>query len=130
MRLFASTTKTQGDKKNDFNFLPNGEYVTMGFVCGRDEADPDGGCGCGRSFEGVDHLRAATTAEVVEVDFDRQDWIEIVRHSKIKAGWGEMDDFDAFYMAVADEALEIAADLPVGTIVGRRLDEIVIRRDA
>jgi hypothetical protein len=130
MKLLAATTKTQGDKTNDFNFLPTGEFVVLGFVCARDEADPDGGCGCGRSFEGIDHLKAATTAEVVEVDFDRAKWVELVRLSKTKAGWNTMENFDAFYTAIADEAIELAAALPVGTVVGRRLDELVIRQKA
>jgi len=131
MKLLVSTTKTQGDKKNDFNWLPNGEYVAMGMVCDTDLGDPDGGCGCGRAFEGIDHLKSATTAEVVEADFDRAKWVEMVRLSKTKAGWAEMDDFDAFYTAAADEMINLVRDLPVGTIVGRRIDELVIRkRDA
>jgi hypothetical protein len=130
MKLLVATTKTQGDKKNDFNWLPSDEYVVMGFICDRDTQDPEGGCGCGRSFEGIDHLKAATTAEVVEVDFDRAKWVDMVRLSKTKAGWADMDDFDAFYTAIADEMIGLVADLPVGTVVGRRLDELVIRQAA
>jgi hypothetical protein len=127
MKLLVSTTDTQGDKKNDFNFLPNGEYVTMGFVCDRDQADPDGGCGCGRSFDGVDHHKASTTAKVVESDLDQRAWREVVRLSLTHAGWHTMDNFDDFYVAVADEIAELVADLPAGTIVGRRLDAVFTR---
>ncbi len=128
MKLLVATTKTQGDKKNDFNWLPNGEYVVMGMVCDTDRGDPDGGCGCGRAFEGIDHLKSATTAEVVEVDFDRAAWVEMVRLSKTKAGWAEMDNFDDFYTATADEMIELVRDLPAGTVVGRRIDDLVIRK--
>jgi hypothetical protein len=51
----------------------------------------------------------------------------MVRLSKTQAGWAEMDDFDDFYTATADEMIELVRDLPVGTVVGRRIDELVIR---
>lgn len=130
MKLLVATTKTQGDKKNDFNWLPTGEYVVMGFVCDTDRGDPDGGCGCGRAFEGIDHLKSATTAEVVEAPFDRAKWVEMVRLSKTKAGWNEMEDFDEFCAAIADEVIDAVRDLPIGTVVGRRIDDLVVRQDA
>jgi hypothetical protein len=95
--------------------------------CDRDAADPDGGCGCGRSFDGVDHHRATTTAKVVETDLDQRAWREIVRLSLTHAGWHTMDDFDAFYISVADDMIELAADLPVGTVLGRRIDQTYTR---
>ncbi|WP_439331120.1 DUF7715 family protein [Modestobacter altitudinis] len=43
-----------------------GEFVFLEDVCRVDRQDPDGGCGCGRAFAGMNSHRA-TTAIVRDV---------------------------------------------------------------
>jgi hypothetical protein len=52
MMLLTATRKGQGERAGDFSFTVEGELVLVGPVCARDQADPDGGCGCGRAFSG------------------------------------------------------------------------------
>lgn len=73
MRVLTATTRLQGSRPGDFCWTVDGELVYLGLVCQRDEDDPDGGCGCGRSFSGLNSHRATTTALVREVDFTRGD---------------------------------------------------------
>jgi hypothetical protein len=67
MKVLVATHKGQGLKKNDFCFCNDLEPITLGFVCDRDMRDPDGGCGCGRSFTGIDTRKGTTTAIVVDM---------------------------------------------------------------
>ena len=66
MKVLVATSQTQGQRENDFNFCVEGELVTVGLVCATDRYDPDGGCGCGRAFAGLNSHRATTTAKVKE----------------------------------------------------------------
>jgi hypothetical protein len=52
MKLLTATRERQGEQDGDFCFAAEGELVLLGFVCAADEADPDGGCGCGRAVPG------------------------------------------------------------------------------
>jgi hypothetical protein len=54
MKLLVSTTETQGQRKNDFCFVPEGEILVFAFECDRDRGNPDGPCGCARSMSGVE----------------------------------------------------------------------------
>jgi hypothetical protein len=130
MKLLAATTTTQGDHRGDFAWTADGEYLLIGFVCDTDRGDPDGGCGCGRSFEGISSLRATTTAEVVEAPLSHDEFVSQIIESMTRAGWNEMDDFHRVCEERAEEIEDLIEELPVGTIVGRRIDEIVVRKEA
>ena len=125
MKLLVATTRTQGQRTNDFSYCVDGELVNPFLpVCAGDEADPDGGCGCGRSFAGLNSHRATTTAEVREVGFTEADVREAVRSSLEDSGW------DSSYAAeITQELIRIAGSFAVGTVVERRLDDIQ-ERDA
>ena len=88
MKVLTATSRTQGQRGNDFHWCIEGELVHFGMVCATDHADPDGGCGCGRAFAGLNSHRATTTAMIREIEsFTRDDYIEAVRSSLDQQGW-------------------------------------------
>lgn len=64
MKILVATSKTQGQRENDFFFATEGEMVIEAFVCDSDQGNPDGSCGCSRSFVGLKSGRGTTTAMV------------------------------------------------------------------
>ncbi|WP_067489598.1 DUF7715 family protein [Actinomadura hibisca] len=124
MKLLTATDATQGYRDNDFDWCVEGELVHIGVVCARDRDDPDGGCGCGRAFAGLNSHRATTTAMVREIEgFTEADYVEAIRSSL------EQQGYDASYAEhEAAELRILVRDWPVGAIVERRLDEIVVRQ--
>ena len=122
MKVLVATAQTQGLRGNDFNWCIEGELVMVGLVCAADRRSPDGKCGCGRAFAGLNSHRATTTAKVKDVELTPSDYVEALRSSLAQQGWP------------SDKAAEVAACLaqvagswPVGTIVERRLDKILVR---
>lgn len=126
MKLLTATTLTQGYRDNDFDWCVEGELVHVGPVCERDGGDPDGGCGCGRAFAGLNSHRATTTAMVREVPgFTMADYVEAVRSSL------EQQGHDAGHAEHAAAELRcLVRGWHAGTIVERRLDAIVVREFA
>ncbi|MGH3914628.1 MAG: DUF7715 family protein [Pseudonocardiaceae bacterium] len=49
--------------------------------CGWDRVDPNGGCGCGHGFGGLNSHRATTTAMVADTPLNRAEYAEAVRTS-------------------------------------------------
>ncbi|WP_199589058.1 hypothetical protein [Blastococcus sp. TF02A-26] len=132
MKLLTATSLTQGDLPGDFCFATQGELVWLGEVCARDRADLDGGCGCGRAFAGLTSRRATTTAVVAELDLSYDDLRAQVAEGFERSGFtpAVLDPLDFTELAeeTADEMLHIARIWPVGTVVGRRLDNVHRRR--
>lgn len=119
MKVLVATAALQGTRSDDFNFCIEGELVWIGSVCSTDRADPDGGCGCGRSFAGMASHRATTTARVAEVELDFAHYAEALRSSLKDQGRPVQGA-----IPLAGELADLAAELPVGTVVERRLDEV------
>src|SRR3979411_381741 len=86
MKVLVATAETQGLRPNDFDFCVEGELVTVGLVCAPDRRDPDGGCGCGRAFAGLNSHRATTTAKVKEIELSEDDYVEALRSSLTQQG--------------------------------------------
>lgn len=122
MKILVATALTQGTASNDYHFCVEGELVWIQDPCDRDRKNPDGPCGCGRGFAGAASHRATTTAAVVESEMTREDVVLAFQTSLTDGGWPL-----CWAEEVADENLGIAADLPVGTVIGRRLDEFLLR---
>jgi hypothetical protein len=123
LKVLVATGRTQGVRDNDFNWCVEGELVRIGGVCGTDQQDPDGGCGCGRAFGGLNSHQATTTAMVSELPgFGVADYIEALRSSLDQQGW---DSTTA--EREARDLLDLVRDWPVGAIVERRLDWVTIR---
>lgn len=133
MKLLTATSRTQGQRASDFNWCVEGELATIAIiVCGRDEREgPDGGCGCGRAFGGLNSHRSGTTAMVRDVPLTAEDLALAVRGYRESAGWLDLaDDADTADSWVADEVAELieAADAyPVGAVLENRLGEIGVR---
>jgi hypothetical protein len=122
MKALVATTRTQGRRANDYHAAVDGELVWIGLVCATDEADPDGGCGCGRGFGGLASHRATTTAVIAELDMEWTQYVEVIRGSLRDQGWPP-----TVAEEVAEGLAEIAGWWPVGTVVERRLDEVAVR---
>jgi hypothetical protein len=123
MRVLVATSQTQGHRENDFDFCVEGELVTVGLVCAADEQDPDGGCGCGRAFAGLNSHRATTTAKVKEVELSEEDYVEALRSSlPSRAGRPRMGE-------LADWLAQLGR-WPVGSVIERRGDDMLIRSTA
>ncbi|HLQ57834.1 MAG TPA: hypothetical protein VK162_26620 [Streptosporangiaceae bacterium] len=122
MKVLTATVTTQGYRGNDFDYCVEGELVHVGMVCAKDRSDPDGGCGCGRAFAGLNSHRATTTAMIREVDFTRGDYVEALRSSLAQQGWDAAAAQDE-----ADSLLLLADALPVGVVAERRLSKIAVR---
>ena len=123
MKILTATSRSQGRRSNDFDWCIEGELVHFGMICAADRADPDGGCGCGRAFAGLNSHRATTTAMIREIEgFTRDDYIEAIRSSLSQQGWdpGTAED-------EADELIRIAEGWPVGAVAERRLDRVAVR---
>lgn len=128
MKLLTATRERQGERAGDFCFAIEGELVLLGFVCATDEADPDGGCGCGRAFSGMSSMRATTTALVRDLDVSLDDVRMAVEGYYVSAGTGPDVIGGAEFAELVDESVEDAVHFarfwPEGTVVGRRLDHV------
>lgn len=131
MKLLTATRAGQGDRTGDFCFAVEGELVLLGLVCATDEADPDGGCGCGRAFAGMSSHRATTTALVRDLDLTYDDLRAAVEAHHVAAGLGPdvlgAEDFADLVEESVEDAVHFARFWPVGTVVGRRLDHVTRR---
>src|SRR4051812_40069659 len=124
MKILVATAQSQGHRTNDFHFCIDGELVILSFPCDRDTNDPDGRCGCSRSFAGLNSHRATTTALVTALpDFTADDYLEAIH------GFLEATGFDADLAEdIAREHLRLAQQFPVGAVLERRLDDIIWRQ--
>jgi hypothetical protein len=130
MKLLTATRERQGERDGDFCHAIEGELVVLGLVCADDERDPDGGCGCGRAFSGMSSMRATTTALVRDLDVSIADVTLAVEGFYVSYGVGpDVIGEAAFADLVAETVVEmadVAEPFPVGAVVGRRLDELML----
>ncbi|HET6391549.1 MAG TPA: hypothetical protein VFG13_01890 [Blastococcus sp.] len=133
MKLLTATRERQGERDGDFCFAIEGELVLLGLVCADDERDPDGGCGCGRAFSGMSSMRATTTALVRDLDVSVDDVeLAVQGHyvsSVIGAGVIGGAAFADLVAETVAHMVDIAESLPVGAVVGRRLDQLTWRSE-
>jgi hypothetical protein len=135
MRLLTATRERQGDQAGDFCYAVEGELVLLGLVCADDERNPDGdgACGCGRAFSGMSSMRATTTALVRDLDVSLDDVKLAVEGYYVSSGLGPGDIGGAAFADLVVEtvvSMEDAAEgLPVGAVVGRRLDHLTWRSE-
>ena len=131
MKLLTATRERQGEQDGDFCFAVEGELVLLGFVCATDEANPDGGCGCGRAFSGMSSMKATTTALVRDLDITYDDLIGAVETHLVAAGTGPDALGPVAFADLLDETVQgtvhFARFWPVGSVVGRRLDSVHVR---
>ena len=87
IKVIVSTEKTQGQRYNDFCFVPEGELVMFGFVCDRDKNDPDSDCGCSRSLSGFNCRTATTTFKVAVKDLTKNQYTKMYVDAWRKTGF-------------------------------------------
>jgi hypothetical protein len=124
MKLLVATTETQGKRKNDFCFVPEGEIVRPTLEC--DGETIDGGCGCRRSMSGLFTCRCTTTMKCAEVDITERDLKGLIMDYYCKA-W-KMTPAEAIKEAEVEgnELMRIGEAFEIGMIVekrGRKLRE-------
>jgi hypothetical protein len=128
MKVLVATSQTQGQRASDFNWCIEGEVVTFSSLCDRDRIEgPDGGCGCGRGFAGLNSHKATTTAVVRDIDgYTLDDLTEAVRSFRQQAGWAGLAGAKAEQRVAAEveELAEMAGAWPAGTVIERRLDDV------
>jgi hypothetical protein len=122
VKILVATGHMQGTHPDDYHYCVEGELVWIQEPCDRDRRDPDGPCGCGRGFAGAASHRATTTAMVVESEMSRRELVLAFETSLGDGGWPTV-----WAEEVADENLEIAAELPVGAIITRKLENYFVR---
>jgi hypothetical protein len=122
MKILVATGLTQGTDPDDYHYCVEGELVWVQEPCDRDRNDPDDGCGCSRGFAGAASHRATTTAMVVDSEMTRDDVVLAFRTSLYDGGWP-----GAWAEDVADDNLEIAAQLRTGSIIVRQFEQFFLR---
>lgn len=128
-KLLAATAETQGMRKSDFNWVPEGEFVFFTFECDRDRKNIDGGCGCRRCMCGIACHKSTTTFKVVECA--DEDVAKL--HADLEAFYRDcwhMDSEAAKRNAEGQmvEILDVCETFPAGTILEKRGDSIRPRR--
>lgn len=127
MRAFVATRVTQGQRASDFGYCVDGELVWMIDACPLSRLQPDGPCGCGRSYTGMSSGRFTTTAVVREIPgFTRQDYESALRASFETSDWCPCC-LGRSVPDIVDELIDLAAVFADGTVVGRRVDTVVVR---
>ena len=126
MKLLTATTQGQGGRANDFTWTYEGELVWPGVICGRDRANPDGGCGCGRSFSGLNSHRATTTALVRDLPLSVADVRAAFAGYLEDAGY--QSPGPAALAERVDELLDAVDAFPVGAVVERRGEFLQMRQ--
>ncbi len=120
LKVFTSTRKTQGERTSDFCFVPNGEFVMPGTPCDRDKGNPDGKCGCDRSFIGFDCRKGTTTAEVAEIDLTKPQLVRRLLRNAKKQGWHPFVLTKKTITLLVDGIVELAEPFDVGAVVEYR----------
>ena len=123
MQIFVATRRTQGDVEHDRWGAVEGELVT--FPLGT-ESDEHGD----REMVGVASRRPTTTFEVIELEhLDPDTYGELLIDGWRRAGVPV--DEDEPVRSVADalvtELARLADELPVGTVLGREGQWLVVR---
>lgn len=130
MKLFVATQETQGKRKNDFCWVPEGEPLRFGSEC--DFETVDGNCGCRRSLSGMKCHKATTTFKVIDdPSITIDEYCNMIKNSLVSGGWGQFnttEDMDTWANTDARELARLASLFPVGAILERRGDDFNVRR--
>ena len=120
LQIFVSTTQTQGERDNDFCFVPEGELVTFTAPCDKDSGDPDGPCGCNRSMDGILCRKGTTTAKVVNTDMSIDEYANVLWEADRKALGLSRRHRSGYAAEVLEKLLMAASAFPVGSVVEYR----------
>lgn len=126
MKVLVATKELQGQRKNDFNFCKEGEFVSFDLECDREKID--GNCGCRRSLGGFDTLKATTTFKVVNVKITKKKYIDLLKKSEIKARWYKPTDNLSDVEKKGKYLLDLANSFRVGLVLEKRGNSIQSRK--
>lgn len=127
MRVLVATRATQGARSSDSDDCVDGELVWMIDACPMSWRDPDGDCGCGRSFSGMSSLGSTTTAMVRELPgLSVADFESALRGCFEAKGWCGCCTAHPLGEVVGD-LLDLAASLPEGAVIERRVNYVEVR---
>ena len=126
LKVLVATRRSQGSRADDFFFTNEGELVRFGLICSRDIGKGGlGGCGCGRSMVGFETLKATTTFEVIHSSITKGEYLDRYVESHFKSGFPPMEA--QLVIEDVNELLRIARLYPVGTLLGIRENDIILR---
>lgn len=117
MKVLVATSKTQGQREGDFNFVPEGELVMPGAQC-----DNACSCGCARAFTGIACHKGTTTFEVVDRPIIPKELRADVKKSLKDGGWLEFipkREQAKTVRELTDWIMTIAQDFKVGSVIER-----------
>lgn len=117
MKIFVATSKTQGQRSNDFIACGENEIVNFGSMCDRSKADDS--CGCARAMVGLNSRKATTTVKVIDSDMTLNDLIKLLHASDIEVGFGSFMD-EATELKAAKQLVELADQFEIGDIIEPR----------
>lgn len=91
MKCLISTRETQGQRANDFCWVPSGELVMVPItICSGETADAS--CGCARSMVGTTTKSATTTVLVANLPITQDQMAKALKDSLEDAGWHTDED--------------------------------------
>jgi len=122
LKILVSTKATQGKRDTDFSYVPENEIVTFSFSCDR-ETDIDGPCGCLRSMAGIECFKATTTVKIVDVPLTIDEYTEKLTNYANLAGYGK-------YPIPVKKLLSVSRSYPVGTVLEKRGERFVVRKQS
>ncbi len=125
-KVLIATAATQGPRKNDFSHTREGELVTYGFECDREQVD--GACGCKRSLIGMSTHKATTTFKVGSMDLNGSELTERIRTSLRESGWigagvftpHEDEEFIRDQVSDTENLWNSFKNIPDGAVLERR----------
>ncbi|MFA5311705.1 MAG: hypothetical protein WC375_00135 [Methanomassiliicoccales archaeon] len=130
MKILVSTKETQGQRKNDFCFCNEGEFVHFGINCDRDNGNIDGKRGCQRSVCGLDNHKSTTTFKVVSTKMRKNFYRKLYIKSMVDSGlYKEPLDNETKVSAelAVKQLLAVAKHFKVGSILERQGDNLMVR---
>src|SRR5690349_10280626 len=110
MKIIVATSETQGQRPGDFNFVPDGEIVT---VSDCDCLHP--GCDCARSMVGINSGKGTTTMKVVESDITLEEYRRLI--GEANQSYAEFGVDDDVFNEQADALLDLAIQFPAGAVI-------------
>jgi len=127
VKVLVATARSQGRRASDRMECVEGELVYLLEPCPESRRFPYSGCPCGISFIGMSSDLATTTAEVLELELTREEFVGcLVANHELRRSVECTCDFDA--ELIADQVLGAAEPLRPGTIVERLVDHVRVRR--
>jgi len=128
MKIIVATKEMQGQRKNDFCWVPEGEIVHFSFEC--DGETVDGSCGCRRSMAGVECNKSTTTMKVVELPVLEETLLFQLRDHYIK-NW-KMSVARAVKLAKEEvqDLIDMAAAFQLGAIIEKRGETFQARKSS